>query len=112
MINRSVVPSCKLASPRCGFVADLQNWSIFFVFSDFLFANDTLLRYVLTVSGPVIPISDVRGVNSSVYTKGERILRCKLASLYRLMDLNGWTSTIFNHITVSGWSLNLNLECH
>jgi len=52
------------------------------------------------VTGPVIPISDIRGVNSSVYTKGERILRCKLACVYRLMDLRGWTSGIYNHITV------------
>ncbi|XP_067928406.1 alpha-adducin-like isoform X2 [Watersipora subatra] len=53
-----------------------------------------------SMSGPVIPIADVRGINSSLYSKGERILRCKLASVYRLMDLRGWTSGIFNHITV------------
>ena len=58
------------------------------------------VMYVV-VTGPVIPISDIRGVNSSVYTKGERILRCKLASLYRLMDQRGWTDRIYNHITVS-----------
>lgn len=68
--------------------------------ADFVYST-VLKALYLTVSGPVIPISDVRGVNSSVYSKGERILRCKLASVYRLMDLNGWTSGIYNHITVS-----------
>lgn len=60
-----------------------------------------IMILVVAVTGPVIPISDIRGVNSSVYTKGERILRCKLASVYRLMDLRGWTSGIYTHITVS-----------
>lgn len=55
----------------------------------------------VAVSGPVIPIADVRGVNSSIYTKGERILRCKLAAVYRMMDIRGWTDNIYNHITVS-----------
>lgn len=35
------------------------------------------------------------------YTKGEKVLRCKLAAVYRLMDLYGWTQGIHNHITVS-----------
>ncbi len=34
------------------------------------------------------------------YAKGERILRCKLASLYRVIDLYGWTSGISNHVSV------------
>lgn len=51
-------------------------------------------------SGPVIPIADVRGVNASIYSKGERILRCKLAAVYRLIDHKGWSQGIYNHITV------------
>ena len=49
----------------------------------------------------IIPINDLRGVNASKYTIGERQVRCKLASLYRLMDWFGWTQGIYNHITVS-----------
>lgn len=51
--------------------------------------------------GPgVIPINDIRGVDVGLYTRSERILRCKLAALYRLVDINGWTHGIFNHISV------------
>ena len=49
----------------------------------------------------IIPINDLRGVNASKYTIGERELRCKLASLYRLVDWLGWGQNIYNHITVS-----------
>ncbi|GLH07474.1 Protein hu-li tai shao [Gryllus bimaculatus] len=33
------------------------------------------------------------------YAKGEKILRCKLAAVYRLMDLYGWSQGVYNHIT-------------
>ena len=49
----------------------------------------------------VIPINDLRGLNASKYSIAERQLRCKLASLYRLVDWFGWTQGIYNHITVS-----------
>lgn len=49
----------------------------------------------------MVPINDIRGVESMGYAKGEKILRCKLAAVYRLMDLYGWTQNIYNHITVS-----------
>ncbi|ESO97018.1 hypothetical protein LOTGIDRAFT_115246 [Lottia gigantea] len=49
--------------------------------------------------GPIIPISDIRGVESTGYSKAEKVLRCKLASLYRLIDMHGWTSGIYNHIS-------------
>lgn len=52
-------------------------------------------------SGSVlIPINDIRGIDTLNYAKGERILRCKLASLYRILDLYGWTNGIANHISV------------
>ncbi|XP_067657471.1 gamma-adducin-like isoform X6 [Haliotis asinina] len=51
-------------------------------------------------ASPVIPVNDIRGVDSMNYTKGEKVLRCKLASLYRLVDMNGWTHGIYNHISV------------
>jgi hypothetical protein len=34
------------------------------------------------------------------------VCRCKLAALYRLVDLHGWTQGIYNHITVSANLLN------
>ena len=48
----------------------------------------------------IIPINDIRGVDSTDYSKNERLLRCNLASLYRLVDLFGWSQSIYNHITV------------
>lgn len=39
----------------------------------------------------VVPINDIRGVEAMGYAKGEKILRCKLAAVFRLMDLCGWT---------------------
>ncbi|XP_063231321.1 protein hu-li tai shao isoform X2 [Bacillus rossius redtenbacheri] len=47
----------------------------------------------------VVPINDIRGVESMGYAKGEKILRCKLAAVYRLMDLYGWTQGVYNLIT-------------
>merc|ERR1712088_622309 len=34
------------------------------------------------------------------YTKHEKLTRCKLAAVYRLIDLFGWTQNIYNHVTV------------
>ena len=48
----------------------------------------------------VVPINDIRGIDSMVYAKGEKMLRCKLAAVYRLIDLHGWTQGIYNHVTV------------
>ena len=31
--------------------------------------------------------------------QGEKLLRCKLASVYRLVQLQGWSQGIYNHIT-------------
>jgi len=47
--------------------------------------------------GPCIPISDVRDVDD--FDKGEKSFRCKLASLYRLVDLFGWSHGIQSYIT-------------
>lgn len=56
-------------------------------------------RYGSTGTSCVIPVADIRGSDSVNYTKGEKALRCKLASLYRLVDLHGWTHLIYNHIS-------------
>ncbi|CAI2724050.1 unnamed protein product [Schistosoma spindalis] len=48
---------------------------------------------------PVVPINDLRTVQLGSYVKGERLIRCKLASVYRLVDIFGWNTGINNHIT-------------
>ncbi|CAH8443722.1 unnamed protein product [Heterobilharzia americana] len=48
---------------------------------------------------PVVPINDLRTVQLGNYVKGERLTRCKLASVYRLVDIFGWNTGINNHIT-------------
>uniref|UniRef100_A0A0B7BGN0 Class II aldolase/adducin N-terminal domain-containing protein n=1 Tax=Arion vulgaris TaxID=1028688 RepID=A0A0B7BGN0_9EUPU len=53
----------------------------------------------LARASSVIPINDLRGVDSLAFTKGEKVLRCKLAALYRLVDLCGWSHGIHNHIS-------------
>merc|ERR1711976_896196 len=50
--------------------------------------------------GSVIPINDIRGLEGMSYTKHEKLLRCKLAAAYRLVDMHGWTQGIYNHISV------------
>jgi len=52
------------------------------------------------VPKPIIPIDDIEGEEPSGYVKGEKSLRCSVASLYRLVDYFGWTQAIYNHITV------------
>lgn len=47
----------------------------------------------------VLPINDIRGVESMAYAKGEKLLRCKVAAVYRLLDLYGWSQAISGHIT-------------
>ncbi|CAL8250551.1 unnamed protein product [Boreogadus saida] len=40
----------------------------------------------------VTPINDLQGSETSGLVKGERLMRCKLASVHRLYDLFGWAS--------------------
>ena len=48
----------------------------------------------------VLPINDLRGDAVLHYTKAEKAARCILASMYRLIDIMGWSEGIFNHISV------------
>merc|ERR1719350_2276742 len=48
----------------------------------------------------VVPINDIRGIDAMAYAKGEKQLRCKLAAVYRLINMYGWTQGIYNHVTV------------
>lgn len=54
--------------------------------------------FQLTTPTGIKPINDI--VNEYCYSIEEREARCKLASLYRLIDRMGWTQLIFNHISV------------
>lgn len=58
-------------------------------------------RHATVFKGPncVVPINDIRGVESMGYAKGEKLLRCKLAAVYRLMDLYGWAQGVGNQVT-------------
>ncbi|CAJ1053228.1 adducin 3 (gamma) a isoform X1 [Xyrichtys novacula] len=49
--------------------------------------------------GMVTPINDMYGVESSTMVKGEKLIRCKLASLYRLVDLFSWAHFANSYIT-------------
>ncbi|VDM58699.1 unnamed protein product [Angiostrongylus costaricensis] len=51
-----------------------------------------------SLGGSAIPIADLKGNDN--YTKQEKLLRNKLASLYRLVDLFQWCQGIYNHITL------------
>jgi len=48
----------------------------------------------------VTPINDVQGWEPSSMVKGERLMRCKLASVHRLVDLYGWAQLANTCLTV------------
>lgn len=50
---------------------------------------------------PTIPINDLRGEEATKWSREECALRRSLAALYRLIDIRGWTHSIYNHISVS-----------
>lgn len=71
-----------------------------------------LLHHILTPSllfcvglGMVTPINDLYGVEPTTLVKGEKVTRCKLASLYRLIDLFSWARFSRSYITVSNRSI-------
>ena len=47
----------------------------------------------------IIPVNDL--TDDGKYSDEERQARCKLAALYRVVDLMGWSQEIYNHISVS-----------
>lgn len=61
--------------------------------------SNAYLTNSLTASNCVLPINDIRGVESMGYAKGEKLLRCKLAAVFRLLDLYGWTQGVGGQIT-------------
>ncbi|XP_048361127.1 gamma-adducin isoform X1 [Sphaerodactylus townsendi] len=50
--------------------------------------------------GMVTPINDLPGIDTAAFVKGEKLIRCKLASLYRLTDLFGWAHLANSYVTV------------
>jgi adducin len=52
-------------------------------------------------SSCVIPINDIRGIDSMGYEKGEKILRCKLAATFRLLDTFGFSSNGINNMVTA-----------
>uniref|UniRef100_A0A3B3D6Z6 Adducin 3 (gamma) b n=1 Tax=Oryzias melastigma TaxID=30732 RepID=A0A3B3D6Z6_ORYME len=50
--------------------------------------------------GMVTPVNDLFGIESPSFAKGEKQSRCKLASLYRLVDLFNWARFTSAYITV------------
>ncbi|KAM4703460.1 gamma-adducin isoform 1-T1 [Rhinophrynus dorsalis] len=50
--------------------------------------------------GMVTPINDIHPTAEAAMTKGEKLIRCKLASMYRLADLFGWAHLTNAYITV------------
>ena len=52
------------------------------------------------------------GLEGMAYTKQEKLTRCKLAAVYRLIDMYGWTQGIYNHVTVSLCSLDQFYRVH
>lgn len=49
----------------------------------------------------VTPINDLHGWEPGSMVKGERLMRCKLASVHRLFDLFGWAQSSRTCLTVS-----------
>lgn len=47
----------------------------------------------------VIHVNDLKGPKPSGFAEGETQLRCKLAALYRVVELCGWSHGIYNHIS-------------
>lgn len=51
---------------------------------------------------PLLPIDDFHMIdNPNKYSEDEKQLRIKLAAVYRLIEMNGWSMGIYNHVTVS-----------
>nr|XP_061804379.1 beta-adducin-like isoform X4 [Nerophis lumbriciformis] len=48
----------------------------------------------------VTPINDLQGWDPGSMVKGERLMRCKLASVHRLFDLYGWAQISHNCLTL------------
>ncbi|KAJ6653260.1 hypothetical protein lerEdw1_009424 [Lerista edwardsae] len=48
----------------------------------------------------VTPINDLHSTDSTSLAKGERLMRCKVGSVYRLLDLYGWAQLSSTYVTL------------
>nr|XP_020635793.1 beta-adducin [Pogona vitticeps] len=48
----------------------------------------------------VTPINDLYSTDSTTLAKGERLMRCKMGSVYRLLDLYGWSQLSSTSVTL------------
>ena len=67
----------------------------FRTYQDFLIPSGALHVSGGFLSYSVSAISDIRGADTLHYTKRDRQLRCKLASVYRLMQMFGWGNGVY-----------------
>ncbi|TRY69602.1 hypothetical protein DNTS_032723 [Danionella cerebrum] len=65
-----------------------------------LLALRQIADFFMASLGMVTPINDMFNVESTTMVKGEKQTRCKLASLYRLVDLFSWAHFTSCYITV------------
>lgn len=63
--------------------------------------NLPIMLCLLAGFGMVTPVNDLYGIESPSFAKGEKQSRCRLASLYRLVDLFSWARFTSSYITVS-----------
>jgi adducin len=67
--------------------------------SDMMGVPVTKFGSIFRGAGCVVPINDIRGIEAMGYEKGEKILRCKLAATFRLLDSYGYSSGIQSIVT-------------
>lgn len=60
-----------------------------------------MVLYLVPGFGMVSPVNDLYGIETPSFAKGEKQSRCRLASLYRLVDLFSWARFTSSYITVS-----------
>ncbi|XP_051883399.1 gamma-adducin-like isoform X1 [Pristis pectinata] len=69
--------------------------------ADFVMASSvTALPSAQLSLGITTPINDLHAIESATFAKGEKLIRCKVASLYRMVDLFGWAHLTNTYITV------------
>ncbi|XP_062873785.1 beta-adducin isoform X2 [Trichomycterus rosablanca] len=67
--------------------------------ADFMASHGSPAALPSTIS-MVTPINDLHGWDGVAMVKGERLMRCKLASVHRLFDLYGWTQLTTARLTM------------
>uniref|UniRef100_A0A3B4UT84 Adducin 3 (gamma) b n=1 Tax=Seriola dumerili TaxID=41447 RepID=A0A3B4UT84_SERDU len=65
-----------------------------------LLALRQIADLVMASFGMVSPVNDLYGIETPSFAKGEKQSRCRLASLYRLVDLFSWARFTSSYITV------------